>query len=283
MSRNNIGDLSTRIQLIERNIVVISRFMDSFNYGSALPPSMVNAFRRIEAVETEIKKLKENEKKKPVKTEEKKTGVDSVIETADIVKRDEKCPLKAAVDTVIADVKKIRGDLDDRHKDIGIKLQEFAKMESEIEKLSGIIKNLQEQLDESRKLIDELKAAQLTESVSSVVEGGCDGVSREDLNMAMKKQKEEIIHEVTDKIDAEIIDLEERLKSGNAEGKCENMKDFMEKISSDMNDLEKRLSEKISAVAEGAIGEDDDVIGEEEDGEEDQEEEDDLDGCIDMD
>lgn len=283
MARNNIGDISTRIQLLERNINVISRFMESFNHGTALPPAMINAFRRIEAVETEMKKMKENEKKKPVRTEEKKTGVDAVIETTEIVSRDEKCPLKTAVDTVIADVKKIRVDLDDRNKDIGIKLQEFTKMETEIEKLSGFIKNLQEQLDESRKLIEELKAAQLTESVSSVVEGGCDGVSHGELNAAMKKQKEEIINEVTDKIDEEIIGLEERLKSGKMEGKCENMEDFMTKISGEMNNLEKRLTDRIAAVAEGVIGEDDEILGEEEDDEENTEEEDDLDGCIDMD
>ena len=309
--------MTTRIQLLERNINVISRFMESFNHGTALPPTMINAFRRIEAVETEMKKLKENEKKKPVTTEEKKTGVDSVIETTTIVSRDEKCPLKTVIDTVVADVKKIRRDLDDRNRDVGIRFRDFSRMESDIKKLFETIKNLQKQLDESHKLIEELKTNQLTKPpVPSVVERERDVVSRVEFNAAMKKQKEEVINEVTnkldaamkkqkeevinevtnkldaamkkqkeevtDKIDAEIIDLEERLKSGKAEGKCENMEALIAKISCDMNELEKRLSERISAIAEGVIGEDDDVIGEEED-EETQEEEDDLDDCIDMD
>lgn len=279
MSRNNIGDISTRIQLLERNINVISRFMESFNHGTALPPAMINAFRRIEAVETEMKNLKENEKKKPVTTEEKKTGVDSVIETTTIVSRDEKCPLKTAIDAVVADVKKIRRDLDDRNRDVSMRCRDFSKMESDIKKLFEINRNLQKQLDESHKLIEELKTNQLTKPpVPSVVERELDGVSRVEFNAAMKKQKEE----VTDKIDAEIIDLEERLKSGKAEGKCENMEALIAKISCDMNELEKRLSERISAIAEGAIGEDDDVIGEEDD-EETHEEEDDLDDCIDTD
>ena len=298
MSRNNIGDISTRIQLLERNINVISRFMESFNHGTALPPAMINAFRRIEAVETEMKNLKENEKKKPVTTEEKKTGVDSVIETTTIVSRDEKCPLKTAIDAVVADVKKIRRDLDDRNRDVSMRCRDFSKMESDIKKLFEINRNLQKQLDESHKLIEELKTNQLTKPpVPSVVERELDGVSRVEFNAAMKKQKEEVINEVTnkidaamkkqkeevtDKIDAEIIDLEERLKSGKAEGKCENMEALIAKISCDMNELEKRLSERISAIAEGAIGEDDDVIGEEDD-EETHEEEDDLDDCIDTD
>lgn len=233
------------INELTRRQHIFSSFMESFNNGIALPPIMVSYGRRIEALETAVKKAPET----PVVSkavDEKPADVDSLIETVDepLIKE---CPHRARMEATIKElsdrISKLNGIVDDKNKEI-------VKLNASIIQLNASLEDTIKRVHELSKQVQERSTVTTEPASVEQKEISIDTsafVTKEELKSAEKR----IIKELTDKIDAEMIDAEER---------------FDEKIKASIETIKLALDE---------------TICEEEDGEEDEEE--DLDGVIDMD
>ncbi len=235
---------------LTRRQTIFSNFMESFNTGVALPPVMVRYNRRIEALESAINKEPEtsNAQVKHTPATEKPVDVDSLIETVDEPPVTE-CPHRARIEATIKEMRdrinKLNGIVDDKNK--------------EIARLNTSIVQLNASLEDTVKRVHEL-SKQMQDHVSFVPSEAASTPQKEisvDTSVfatkdELKSTEKRIVKELTDKIDAELIDAEER---------------FDEKIKASIETIKLALDE---------------TVGEEEDGEEDDEEED-LEAVIDMD
>ena len=226
MRTNSFVNDKLTSELVRRQMI-FSSFMESFNTGEAMPPVMVRLHKRLNAVEEKLQ-----------------TPEDSTSTPA---------PVKETVEDLIETV-------DNRE----ITTDDFArKAESTINDLTVMVTALDKLVNEKLKKVDLLNASiiQLNKTmeetinrVHSLENRSASPVSAEptgDLatKQELKDTEKRIVKELTDKIDAEMIDAEER---------------FDEKL--------KASIESIKDTLEDAVGE-----------EEEDDEEDDVDGVIDMD
>ena len=235
------------INELTRRQHIFSSFMESFNTGMALPPVMVSYGRRIEALESSVKKAPETPATSKV-ADEKPADVDSLIETVDepLIKE---CPHRARMESTIKElgdkVTKLNCVVDDKNKEI-------AKLNTSIIQLNASLEDTIKRVHELSKQVQERSTVSIEPSSVVQKEISVDTsafATKEELRSTEKR----IIKELTDKIDAEMIDAEER---------------FDEKIKTSIETIKLALDE---------------TVGEEEDGEEEDDEEEDLDGVIDMD
>ena len=231
------------INELTRRQHIFSNFMESFNTGIALPPIMVSYGRRIKALETAVKKAPET----PI-VDKKPADVDSLIETVDepLIKE---CPHRARMEATIKElgerITKLNGIVDDKNKEI-------AKLGASIIQLNASLEDTIKRVHELSKQVQE-RSTVSTEPASVEQKEISVDTSSFATKEELKATEKRIVKELTDKLDAEMIDAEER---------------FDEKIKASIEPIKLALDETIG--------------GEEEDGEEDEEEED-LDGVIDMD
>lgn len=224
------------INELTRRQHIFSSFMESFNTGIALPPIMVNYGRRIEALETSVKKSPET-----TIIDEKPADVDSLIETVDepLIKE---CPHRARIEGAIKEMSDritiLNGIIENKDKEITTLKSSIIQLNSSLEDTIKRVHELSKQIQE--------RSTISTEPSSTTQKDVPAFVTKEELKSTEKR----IVKELTDKIDAELIDAEERID---------------EKI--------KASIETIKLAIDEPVGE------EEEDGEE---EEEDLDGVIDM-
>jgi chromosome segregation ATPase len=225
------------INELSRRQHIFSNFMESFNTGAMLPPVMVNVYKRIEALET-AKKIPDVTPE-PVNTVESQQNVDTLIATVDepLIKE---CPHRAHME---ATIKEMRDKI--------AKLTEIINgKDKEITKLNTSIIQLNASLEDVIKHVHELsKQAQAKPVEITPVEQN--DTSMFATKVELKDTEKRIVKELTDKIDAEMIDAEER---------------FEEKIKTSIETIKLALDETVG--------------GEEEDAEEDEEE--DIDVVIDM-
>ena len=205
---SNTNITDNYIREIVRRQHIFSTFMESFNTGVALPPVMANVINRVSRIEEQ-------------RTGEVKDRSTSVIETEETAEKP--CPFKAKCDELSSRI---------------IVLENITRQQGKlIADTNRSMIQLNAALEEALKRIHSLENRPTT-SVSG------DVVTKSDLQAAEKR----ITKELTDKIDAEIIDADER---------------FTEK-----------LTESIAAVKA--------LIDEDDEDEEEDEEEDGLDDVIDM-
>ena len=226
---------------------IFSGFMESFNTGIALPPVMVSYGRRIEALETAVKKAPETSVETNV-IDDKPVDVDSLIETVDepLIKE---CPHRARME---ATIKELGDKITKLNNIVDAKDKEIAKLNTSILQLNASLEDTVKRVHELSKKIQERSTATIEPSSTTQKEISVD-ISAFATKEELKSTEKRIVQELTDKIDAEMIDAEER---------------FDEKIKTSIETIKLALDETVG--------------WEEEDGEEDDEEED-LDGVIDMD
>ena len=225
------------ISELSRRQTIFSNFMESFNTGTMLPPVMVNLRKRVEALEA-AKTIPEATPEQATAVESQQ-DVDTLIETVDepLIKE---CPHRARMEATIKEMGDRITKLNDT---INAKDKEIAKLNTSIIQLNA-------SLEDAIKRINEIsKQVQARPSESASVEQI--DTSAFATKQELKDTEKRIVKELTDKIDAEMIDAEER---------------FDEKIKASIEPIKLALDETVG--------------GEEEDGEEDEEE--DIDAVIDM-
>ena len=220
-----VGDKLTAEMV--RRVNIFSSFMESFNTGIAMPPVMAQFHKRLNAVEKQLETPKDST---PISAHVKET-VEDLIETVDereITAND----FQRKAETTIKELTTTVTALD---KLVNEKLKK-------IDLLNASIVQLNRTMEETINRVHSLEKRSPTPA-SAEVTG--DYATKQEL----KDTEKRIVKELTDKLDAEMIDAEER---------------FDEKLKASIETVKESLGE--------TIGE------EEEDGEEE-----DLDGVIDMD
>ena len=219
----------------------MSNFMESFNTGIRLPPVMANITRRVEDLEgarntTDISKTSERNM-----SEQKEVTVDSLIETVDepMIKN---CPYREKIEHSVREVNAEIAQLKDS----------IASKNKTITELNRIVIQLNETLEETINRVHSLekKLNEIPTNSPSTVDKGSEHINTAEF--VTKKEllatEKRIVKELTDKIDAEMIDAEER---------------FDEKIKASTDAIKMALDETI--------------------GDDEEDEEEDVDGVIDMD
>lgn len=236
MRVNNTTDIKL-IGELSRRQHIFSNFMESFNTGNLLPPVMVNVRKRIEALEA-AKNIPEASSE-PVNTVESPPDVDTLIETVDepLIKE---CPHRARMEATIKEMGDKITKLNDT---INAKDKEIVKLNTAIIQLNASLEDVIKRVHELSKQVQEKPVE------STPVEQN--DTSMFATKVELKDTEKRIVKELTDKIDAEMIDAEER---------------FDEKIKASVESIKLALDE---------------TVGGEEDDEEDEEE--DIDAVIDMD
>lgn len=222
-----VGDKLTA-EIVRRQ-QIFSSFMESFNTGIALPPVMAKMHNRVTAIEEKLQTP--NDSVPTIISKPVKENVEDLIETVDehTVTRS---AFEAKAENTIKELTVMVSALD---KLVNEKLKKVDLLNTSIIQLN---KTLEETINRVHTLENRAVAPTLTESSG-------DFATKQEL----KDTEKRIVKDLTDKIDAEMIDAEER---------------FTEKLKTSIKD----------ALEE--------TVGEEEDDEE-NEEEDDVDGVIDMD
>ena len=203
---------------------IFSSFMESFNTGKAMPPVMVHLHKRIDAVEKTLLIPKD-----PIPNPAPiKESVDDLIETVDereITANDFACKAETTINELTAMVAALDKLVNEKLKKVDL--------------LNASIIQLNKTMEET---INRVHSLEKRSTVPAEQTG--DFATKQEL----KDTEKRIVKELTDKIDAEMIDAEER---------------FDEKLKSSIENIKESLEE---------------TIGEEED-----DEEEDIDGVIDMD
>ena len=226
MRTNSFVNDKLTSELIRRQMI-FSSFMESFNTGEAMPPVMVRFHKRLDAVEEKLQTHKESTSTLvPVKesAEDLIETVDESEITTNAFQRKAESTIKELTTTVTALDKLVKEKL------------------KQVEILNTSIIQLNKTMEETINRVHSLEKRSAT-PVSAEPTG--DFATKQEL----KDTEKRIVKELTDKIDAEMIDAEER---------------FDEKLKSSIESIKDTLEE--------TVGE------EEEDGEEE-----DVDGVIDMD
>jgi chromosome segregation ATPase len=227
--------------------------MESFNTGVRLPPVMANITRRVEELESHVKETDRDISTESTNVQSKQDSVDkhdsqrpieveSLIETVEepMIKD---CPHREKIERSIRELEgkitKVNGIIEDKNK--------------EISKLNSSIIQLNSALEEAIKRIHSLEKQMQEKSVESSVKIEEHPKTSDTTDFVTKKELKDtenrIVKELTDKIDAELIDAEER---------------FDEKL--------KASTEAIKLALDETIGGD----------EEEDDEEEDIEGVIDM-
>ena len=231
-----VGDKLTSEIVRRQNI--FSNFMESFNTGIALPPVMAKMHNRVTAIEEKLNLSKESTPRsvpEPVKPALVKESVEDLIETVSepiVTRKDFELKAEATVRELTATVAALEKSVNEKLK--------------KVELLNATIIQLNKTMEETINRVHSLEKRSMAPSS----EPTGDFATKQEL----KDTEKRIVKELTDKIDAEMIDAEDR---------------FDEKLKASMETLKLAIEE--------TVGDD-----EEEDAEEDNEEED-IDGVIDMD
>lgn len=231
-----VGDKLTSEMARRQNI--FSSFMESFNTGIALPPVMAKMHNRITAIEEKLNLSKESAPRsvpEPVKPAPVKESVEDLIETVPepiVTRKDFELKTEATVKEFTAKVTALEKLVNEKLK--------------KVELLNATINQLNKTMEETINRVHSLEKR----STAPSAEISGDFATKQEL----KDTEKRIVKELTDKIDAEMIDAEDR---------------FNEKIKASMETLKLAIEE--------TVGDD-----EEEDAEEDNEEED-IEGVIDTD
>lgn len=222
-----VGDKLTSEMV--RRVNILSSFMESFNTGIAMPPVMVRLHKRINAVEEKLCTPKDSTPT-PATIKE---SVEDLIETVDEreittneFQRKAESTIKELTDTVTALDKLVSEKL------------------KKIDLLNASIIQLNKTVEETINRVHSLENRSTTPASTNVTG---DFATKQEL----KNTEKRIVKELTDKIDAEMIDAEER---------------FNEKLKASIETIKESLEE---------------TVGEEEDDEDNEEE--DIDGVIDTD
>lgn len=219
---------------IVRRQSIFASFMESFNTGIALPPVMAQIHNRLTTIEQQIKPNENQEKS--IETTPVNETVEDLIETVDeraVTCKDFELKAESTVKELTVTVSALEKIVDEKLK--------------KIELLNASTIQLNKTMEET---IMRVHALEKREPTPVITEQTGDFATKQDL----KDTEKRIIKDLTDKIDAELIDAEER---------------FDEKLKTSLDTIKLALDETIGG-------------DEEEDGEEDNEEED-IDGVIDMD
>jgi hypothetical protein len=207
--------------------------MESFNTGIALPPVMANMHNRVTAIEEKLNLSKESAPRsvpEPVKP----APVEDLIETVSepiVTRKDFELKAEATVKELTTTVAALEKLVNEKLK--------------KVELHNATIIQLNKTMEETINRVHSLEKRSTTPSTE--ISG--DFATKQEL----KDTEKRIVKELTDKIDAEMIDAEDR---------------FDEKLKTSMETLKLAIEETVG--------------DEEEDAEEDNEEED-IDGVIDMD
>lgn len=238
MRVNTIAD-GKFISELSRRQQIFSSFMESFNTGARLPPVMVNVYKRIEALESNVKKAPETTAEQ-INIAETPATVDSLIETVEepLIKE---CPHRARMEAIIKElndkVTKLNSIVNDKNKEI-------AKINTSIIQLNAALEDVIKRVHELSKQERKVEPAPVEHTDSAI------DTSLFATKVELKDTEKRIVKELTDKIDAEMIDAEER---------------FDEKIKTSIDSIKAALDETIGDADE-----------------EEDEEEEDVDGVIDM-
>lgn len=231
-----VGDKLTS-EIVRRQNIFAS-FMESFNTGIALPPVMANMHNRVTAIEEKINISKETAPRsvpEPVKPAPVKESVEDLIETVSepiVTRKDFELKAEATVRELTSTVAALEKLVNEKLK--------------KVELLNATIIQLNKTMEET---INRVHSLEKRSTTPASIEQTGDFATKQEL----KDTEKRIVKELTDKIDAEMIDAEDR---------------FDEKIKTSIETLKLAIEETVGA--------------EEEDAEEDNEEED-IDGVIDMD
>ena len=204
---------------------IFSSFMESFNTGIAMPPVMVQFHKRLNTVEEKLHTPKDSTPT-PVKE-----SVEDLIETVDereVTANDFQRKAESTIKELTATVTALDKLVNEKLKKIDL--------------LNASIIQLNKTMEETINRVHSLEKRSVTPASTDVTG---DFATKQEL----KDTEKRIIKELTDKIDAEMIDAEER---------------FDEKIKSSIENIKDAIEETIDE--------------EEEDGEEE-----DINGVIDMD
>jgi uncharacterized coiled-coil protein SlyX len=226
--------------------------MESFNTGIRLPPVMANITRRVEELESNIKVTDKTVSKEntniglnpnQVDKRSRPMEIESLIETVEepLIKD---CPHREKIERSIRELEgkltKVNGIIEDKNKEIAKLNSSVIQLNSTLEEAIKRIHSLEKQMQEKP-----IESSVKTEEQQNIIDT-TDFVTKKEL----KDTEKRIIKDLTDKIDAEMIDAEER---------------FDEKL--------KASTDAIKLALDEAVGDDE---------EEDDEEEEDIDGVIDM-
>ncbi len=211
-----------------RRVNIFSSFMESFNTGKleTMPPVMVRLHKRMDAVEEKLQTPKDSTPTSAPVKESLEDLIETVDErkiTADDFQRKAESTIKELTATVAALDKLVNEKL------------------KKVDLLNTAIIQLNKTMEETINRVHSLEKRSATPASTDVTG---DFATKQEL----KDTEKRIVKELTDKIDAEMIDAEER---------------FDEKIKASIETVKESLEE---------------TIGEEED-----DEEEDIDGVIDMD
>lgn len=213
---------------------IFNNFMESFNTGNALPPVMANIRRRVESLEETVNGMNKNKESSVVPVKEEPT-VDSLIETVE--EPVNACPHREKIERAIREMEnkitKLNGIIDGKDK--------------EITKLNSAIVQLNKTIEELVLRVHSIETIERSDKPVSTEAIDTTGFATK---KELKDSEKRIIKDLTDKIDTEIINAEER---------------FDEKIKASMDTIKAALDETIGGD------------------EEEEDEEEDIDGVIDMD
>ena len=224
MRTNSIVSDKLTTEMIRRQ-QIFSNFMESFNTGIAMPPVMVQFYKRLNAVEEKLQTPKDSTPSSaPVKE-----SVDDLIETVDkheITSNDFQRKAESTIKELTATVAALDKLVNEKLK--------------KVELLNATIIQLNKTMEETINRVHSLEKRPATPASTDVTG---DFATKQEL----KDTEKRIVKELTDKIDAEMIDAEER---------------FNEKLKASIESINDTLEE---------------TVDEEED-----DEEEDIDGVIDM-
>ena len=188
-----------------RRMQIFSSFMESFNTGVAMPPVMVRLHKRMDAVEEKLQTPKDST---PTPVQSKET-VEDLIETVDereITTNDFQCKAESTIKELTATVNALDKLVNEKLKKVDL--------------LNSTIIQLNKTMEETIKRVHSLEKHSTT-PVSTDVSG--DYATKQEL----KDTEKRIVKELTDKIDAEMIDAEERFDE-KLKTSIENIKDVLE-------------------------------------------------------
>ena len=207
-----------------RRVNIFSSFMESFNTGEAMPPVMVRFHKRLNAVEEKLQTPKDST---PTPAPVKET-VEDLIETVDereVTAND----FQRKAETTIKELTTTVTALD---KLVNEKLKK-------IDLLNASIIQLNKTMEETINRVQSLEKRSATPA-SAEVAG--DFATKQEL----KDTEKRIVKELTDKLDAEMIDAEER---------------FDEKLKASIATVKESLEESLGEEEEDDDGEEEDIDG----------------------
>ena len=190
---------------IIRRQQIFSSFMESFNTGVAMPPVMVQFHKRLNVVEEKIQTTKDSTPTPaPIKE-----SVEDLIETVDeceITTNDFQRKAESTIKDLTATVAALDKLVNEKLKKVDL--------------LNASIIQLNKTMEETINRVHSLEKRPVT-PVSTDVIG--DFATQQEL----KDTEKRIVKELTDKIDAEMIDAEERFNE-KIKASIENIKDALE-------------------------------------------------------